>query len=392
MNKHFAANFFNLLIVLMIGLAALVYWGKAEFYKAGPLQQAVFVEVPRGGNVRQLAKVLQEQGAITNSRVMGIGADYTGMSTKLKFGNYEIPAGASMAEILEIVTKGGRSSFRYVARYNVRVASPAKLTLRERTASDGETVVLASFVVGEEVPAAYTDLKVAKTPISYQISVAEGATSWQIVEALNAADFLGGPLADVPAEGSLAPDTVEVRVGSLRADIIEQMKLAQSKILADAWASREADLPFKSPEEALILASIVEKETGVKSERAEVAGVFINRLNKGMKLQTDPAVIYGITQGKAPLGRGLRRSELFKKTAYNTYIIPALPPGPIANPGRKAIEAVMHPADTKNLYFVADGTGGHVFSDSLRKHNANVIKWRKIEAARRKAAQAAGNN
>jgi UPF0755 protein len=392
MNKHFAANFFNLLIVLMIGLSGVVYWAKAEFYKAGPLQQAIFVEVPRGGTVRGLAKILQEQGAISNSRIMGIGSDYTEMSAKLKFGNYEIPARASMAEILEIVTKGGRSSFRYVARYNVRVASPAKLTLRERSASDGENVVLAAFVVGEELPAAYAKLKAAKTPISYQISVAEGATSWQIVEALNAADFLEGPLVDVPAEGRLAPDTVEVRVGSLRADIIEKMKQAQSKILAQAWAGRADDLPFKSPEEALILASIVEKETGVKSERAEVAGVFVNRLNKGMKLQTDPAVIYGITEGKAPLGRGLRRSELSKKTAYNTYIIPALPPGPIANPGRKAIEAVMHPADTKNLYFVADGTGGHVFADSLRKHNANVIKWRKIEAARRKAAQAAGNN
>ena len=136
----------------------------------------------------------------------------------------------------------------------------------------------------------------------------------------------------------------------------------------------------------------MEKETGVKSERAEVAGVFINRLNKGMRLQTDPTVIYGLTEGKAPLGRGLRRSELSKKTAYNTYIIPALPPGPIANPGRKAIEAVMNPAATDNLYFVADGTGGHAFAASLREHNANVIKWRKIEAERRKAAKAAGNN
>ena len=342
--------------------------------------------------MRKLSKELVALGAISDNRIMSIGSDYTGKSSQLKFGNYEIPAGASMAEILEIVTKAGRSSFRYVARYNVRIANPAELTLRERTVGDNGNTVLASFVVGEAFPEVYAKLKAAKTPISYQISVAEGATSWQIVEALNAADFLDGPLADVPAEGSLAPNTVEVRVGSLRADIIEQMKLAQDKILADAWAGRADNLPFKSPEEALVLASIVEKETGVKSERAEVAGVFVNRLNKGMKLQTDPTVIYGITQGKAPLGRGLRRSELSKKTAYNTYIIPALPPGPIANPGRKAIEAVMNPAKTDNLYFVADGTGGHAFAASLRAHNANVIKWRKIEAARRKAAQAAGNN
>ena len=197
---------------------------------------------------------------------------------------------------------------------------------------------------------------------------------------------------ELPAEGVLAPDTVEVRAGTLRSDILDKMSESQSDILAAAWAGRAADLPFKSPLEALTLASIVEKETGIAGERAEVAGVFINRLNKGMKLQTDPTVIYGITDGKAPLGRGLRRSELSKKTAYNTYIIPGLPPGPIANPGRKAIEAVMNPAKTDNLFFVADGTGGHVFAATLREHNANVIKWRKIEAERRKAAKAAGNN
>jgi len=392
MNKHFAANFFNLLIVLMIGMAGLVYWGKAEFFRPGPLQEAIFIEVPRGGNVPALSRALVEQGAIRNGTVMRLGSSYLEKNSQLKFGNYEIPAYASISDILEIVTKGGRSSFRYVARYNVKVASPAELILRERTASEGENVVLASYVVGEALPEVYVKMKEAKTPISYRVSVAEGATSWQIIEALNAADFLDGPALDVPAEGSLAPDTVEVRAGSLRSDVVEQMTVAQSEILAAAWAGRADNLPFKSPAEALTLASIVEKETGVKSERAEVAGVFINRLNKGMKLQTDPTVIYGITEGKAPLGRGLKRSELSKKTDYNTYIIPALPPGPIANPGRKAIEAVMKPAATNNLYFVADGTGGHVFSASLKEHNANVIKWRKIEAERRKAAKAAENN
>ncbi|MBE9476839.1 MAG: endolytic transglycosylase MltG [Proteobacteria bacterium] len=392
MNKHFAANFFNLLIVLMIGIAGVVFWGKAEFYRPGPLQEAIFVEVPRGGSVAALSDALSEQGAISNGTVMRLGSRYLEKNSQLKFGNYEIPAQASISDILDIVTKGGRSRFRYVARYNVKIASPAVLTLRERSASDGENIVLASFVAGEELPEAYAKLKAAKKPISYQISVPEGATSWQIIEALNAADFLDGPALTVSDEGRLAPDTVEVRAGALRSDVIQDMKDAQTEILAHAWAEREKGLPFKSPDEALILASIVEKETGVKSERAEVAGVFINRLNKGMRLQTDPTVIYGLTEGKAPLGRGLRRSELSKKTAYNTYIIPALPPGPIANPGRKAIEAVMNPAATDNLYFVADGTGGHAFAASLREHNANVIKWRKIEAERRKAAKAAGNN
>jgi peptidoglycan lytic transglycosylase G len=392
MNKHFAANFFNLLIVLMIGAAGLVYWGKTEFYKPGPLQQAIFIEVPRNGTVRGLSQELEAQGAISNATVLRIGAGYLDLRRQLKFGNYEIPPQASMMDIMEIVTKGGRSSFRYVARYNVKVASPAELILRERKGGEGENIVLASFSAGEDIPAVYADLKAKKTPISYQISVAEGATSWQILEALKAADFLEGPVPHVPEEGSLAPNTIEVRAGSLRTEIIDKMAEAQSKILAEAWAGRASGLPLKSPKEALTLASIVEKETGVKSERAEVAGVFVNRLNKGMKLQTDPTVIYGITKGKATLGRGLRRSELSKKTAYNTYIIPGLPPGPIANPGKAAILAVMNPAKTDSLYFVADGTGGHVFAKTLREHNANVIKWRKIEAERRKAAKKAENN
>jgi len=392
MNKHFAANFFNLLIVLMIGMAGLVYWGKTEFHKAGPLQEAIFIEVPRGGSVPALSRVLLEQGAIRNGTVMRLGSSYLEKNSQLKAGSYNVPAYASISEILEIVTKGGRSSFRYVARYNVKVASPAVLTLRERSASDGENIILASYVAGEALTEAYVKLKEAKTPISYRVSVAEGTTSWQIIEALNAADFLGGPALEVPAEGILAPDTVEVSAGALRSDVVKQMTVAQNEILATAWAGRADGLPFKSSQEALTLASIVEKETGVKSERAEVAGVFINRLNKGMKLQTDPTVIYGLTEGKAPLGRGLKRSELSKKTKYNTYIIPALPPGPIANPGRKAIEAVMNPAATDNLYFVADGTGGQAFAASLTEHNANVIKWRKIEAKRRKAAKAAENN
>lgn len=392
MNKHFAANFFNLLILLMIGVAGLVYWGKAEFSRPGPLQEAIFVEVPRGGTVSALSDTLLEQGAIRNGTVMRLGSRYLDKNSQLKFGNYEIPASASISDILDIVTKGGRSNFRYVARYNVKIASPAELFLRERAASSGEYLDLASFVAGEELPDVYVKLKEKKTPISYRITLPEGVTSWQIIEALNAADFLDGPALDLHEEGSLAPDTVEVLAGTLRSEVVAQMAEAQSKILAEAWAARAKDLPFKSPQEALTLASIVEKETGQVDERAEVAGVFVNRLNKGMKLQTDPTVIYGLTEGKAPLGRGLRRSELSKKTDYNTYIIPGLPPGPIANPGRKAIEAVMNPAETDNLFFVADGTGGHVFAATLREHNANVLKWRKIEAERRKAAKDANNN
>ena len=187
----------------------------------------------------------------------------------------------------------------------------------------------------------------------------------------------------------MAPNTYEVRRGALRSEVLEQLANAQVKILADAWEGRAKGLPLKSPMEALTLASIIEKETGVSSEREEVSGVFVNRLNKGMKLQTDPTVIYGITKGEGTLGRGLRRSELSKKTDYNTYIIPALPPGPIANPGKAAIEAALNPAQTENLFFVADGSGGHAFAENLREHNVNVRKWRKIEAQKRRDQQQA---
>jgi len=164
------------------------------------------------------------------------------------------------------------------------------------------------------------------------------------------------------------------------------MMREQQRILDEAWENRAEGLPYKSKEEALIMASIIEKETGIKAERRDVAAVFVNRLNKGMRLKTDPTVIYGLTLGKETLGRGLRRSELAKETPYNTYVIDGLPPTPIANPGKEAIEAALNPAKSDNLYFVADGSGGHVFSRTLAEHNRNVAKWRRIEAEKRKSA------
>ncbi len=191
---------------------------------------------------------------------------------------------------------------------------------------------------------------------------------------------LSGPVSDIPAEGSLAPDSYEFKPGATVASILERMETAQSRILAKAWAERAAALPISSPEEALILASIIEKETGVPEERGQVASVFVNRLNKGIRLQTDPTVIYGITKGEGVLGRGLRQSELQRETPYNTYVIDGLPPTPIANPGRASILAALNPDDTPFIFFVADGTGGHAFADNLADHNRNVAAWRAIEA------------
>ena len=216
----------------------------------------------------------------------------------------------------------------------------------------------------------------------FRIAIAEGATSWQVWNALNNAEFLSGKVAEVPAEGSLSPDSYEVRRDADRSDLVAEMQARQIATLASAWETRVDGLPFDTPEEALILASIVEKETGIAAERRIVASVFINRLNTPMRLQTDPTVIYGITLGQRVLGRGLRRSELNAETPYNTYRIDGLPPTPIANPGRASIEAVMNPEETDFVFFVADGTGGHVFAETLAEHNRNVAEWRQIEAER----------
>ena len=210
----------------------------------------------------------------------------------------------------------------------------------------------------------------------------EGTTSWQVVEALKTIDFLTGDIAQVPAEGLLAPDSYEIKAGDLRQDLLERMLQAQERRLDEVWAQRSDITPVKTMEELLILASIIEKETGVADERFTVASVFANRLQKGMPLQTDPTVIYGVTGGKGPLGRGLRKSELRKDTPWNTYVNRGLPPTPIANPGLASLQAALKPAATDFIFFVADGTGGHAFAVTLKDHNRNVAAWRKIEATR----------
>jgi len=386
MARHFAANFVNLLILLLIVAAGLIYWGQSEFRKPGPLTHAVFIEVPRGGNIRGVSEDLAEKGAISNAMVLRLGAKYTNQSQNLKFGNYEIPAGATMEDVLAIITKGGRSTYRYMANYRINI-NGATLVLAERDAQTGGMKEMLRFKADAEKPATYQALVETRVPINYRVTVAEGVTSWQIVEGLKQADFLEGEVIGIPPEGMLAPDSYEVRHGTLQSEVLDRMLTAQQRILAEEWENRAAGLPLKTPQEALTLASIVEKETGVVDERGEVAAVFVNRLNKKIRLQTDPTVIYGLTNGEGVLGRGLRRSELLKKTPYNTYVIAGLPPTPIANPGREAIHATLHPNASNNLFFVADGTGGHVFAETLVQHNRNVIKWRKIESKRRKEAK-----
>ncbi|MBC6443670.1 MAG: endolytic transglycosylase MltG [Rhodobacteraceae bacterium] len=382
MARHFAANFVNLLIVLLVAASGVVYWAKTQFKGLGPLTRNTCIEVPKGDTIGQLADRLVEKGVISNASVFRIGAQYSDLSSNLRFGIYELPAQASQEEILRIVT-GGHAGFTYVVTYRIGIRS-ASFAVSERTGDDMERLAVIGVEEGRNAVQALTG---GTGCVTLRVTVAEGATSWQVQNALNQAYFLVPTEEPVPAEGMLSPSTYDVSPGEPVDAVISRMLESQKRILAEEWANRKEDLPVNSPEEALILASIIEKETGLAEEKPEVAAVFVNRLNKGMKLQMDSTVEYGLTSGQGFLGRGLRRSELLKKTPYNTYLTAGLPPGPISNPGRDAIRAVLNPNTSNNLFFVADGTGGHRFAETLVQHNRNVAAWRKIEAEQKRNHQ-----
>ena len=329
--------------------------------------------------MRDVSGALAERGAVRSGALFRIGAGYAEPEAVLKAGAFRVPQGASMEEIHAIVTGSGRSTCGAEIVQRIGVAGVETIVRDLDPATDRYAAVAEFDATGDEPPAAYEDAA-ARPETRFRIAVVEGATSWQVARGLETARFLSGTVGPVPAEGSLAPTSYEIARGAPRAVVLEEMAERQRATLAEAWAARDPDLPLATPEDALILASIVEKETAVAEERREVAGVFVNRLRDGMRLQTDPSVIYGITQGEGTLGRGLRRSELDAETPWNTYRIAGLPPTPIANPGREAILAAVSPAETDSLYFVADGTGGHAFAATLDEHNENVARWREIEA------------
>jgi len=377
--RSVASNALTLFIVILIAMAALVAWGRNEFFAAGPLPEPICLEVEKGASLSAVSRNLEERGAITDARIFRIGAEYADRAEALKFGSYMVPAKASMSEVLEAITATGKSTCGRDLNYRIGVTK-SDVVLSELDLASNSLTEVTRFDAGvEPLPPEY--LKVSDDPaLVFRVTVAEGVTSWQIVDALKKADFLQGALETVPPEGSLAPGGYEVERGTERGALIAEMTEKQAKILADAWAGRSEGLPYDTPEEALIMASIVEKETGIPEERGRVASVFINRLQQGMRLQTDPTVIYGITKGEGVLGRGLRQSELRRETPYNTYVIDGLPPTPIANPGAEAIKAAVNPDQTDDLFFVADGSGGHAFAETLEEHNQNVAKWRAIEA------------
>ncbi len=322
--------FLTLVVLGLIIVAGVVLLGSQRFYSKGPVVEDRVFLVQRGASLSTIAQRLEAEGLVADRWTFQFGAMAQRKQAAIRAGEYNITANSSMADILKEITEG--------------------------------------------------------RPISYAVTIPEGYTSWQVVERINAAPNLVGEITEIPPEGSLLPDTYSFERGANRQDIIEQMTGALEKQLAEIWDNRADDLPISTPEELLILASIVEKETGLAAERPKVAGVFINRLNRGMRLQSDPTIIYGITNGEGTLGRGLRRSEIDASTPYNTYQIDGLPIGPIANPGVESLRAVANPEVTDALYFVADGTGGHAFANTYAEHQANVARWRQIE---REQAQAA---
>ncbi|KRS12052.1 branched-chain alpha-keto acid dehydrogenase subunit E2 [Roseovarius atlanticus] len=384
--RHIASNFLTFLVVVVFLLGGVILWGQNEYQATGPLEEPICLQVPRGSSMRGISTDLAEQGAITSERIFRIGADYTDKTQLLKAGSWLIPEGSSMGEIADIVTRGGASTCGTEVVYRIGV-NASEVEVRELDPATNRFVEVAAFdPQAEEVapPAEFTDVR-QQADTRYRVAVAEGVTSWQVVNALNAVDALEGDVEAVPPEGSLAPNSYEFSVGDTRLSILDRMREAQDLILTEAWQNRASDIAVETPEEALILASIIEKETGVPTERGQVASVFTNRLKEGMRLQTDPTVIYGITNGEGVLGRGLRQSELRAETPYNTYVIDGLPPTPIANPGRASIEAAVNPEETDYVFFVArtlDPRDGHLFAETLEEHNRNVAAYRALEAER----------
>ncbi len=305
----------------LLGVVLLATLGPGPRARSG---SETLVQLPRGSGVAGVASSLKSAGVIRSAFLFQVLARATGAARSLKAGEYVIPSRAPVLAIL-------------------------------------------------------SDLEAGRT-LARSVTLPEGLTSAMIVRQLQAVDWLTGEV-EVPEEGVLLPETYRAERGDTRQSVLDRMRADQQALLDRLWAARRPGLPLASPRDAVILASIVEKETGQRDERRRVAGVFVNRLRTGMRLQSDPTVIYAVSRGEA-LGRGIRASELASRSPWNTYAYSGLPPTPIANPGRASLEAVLDPLETRELYFVADGSGGHVFAETLEAHNANVARWREVERAR----------
>jgi peptidoglycan lytic transglycosylase G len=327
------SNFFVMaaVLILVAGGGAL-YFGIHSFNRPGPLTETTSVLIPPGADLESIALQLQRHNIIDSPLVFSMAARFNKLDSKLQAGEYLFQPSVSMKQVLDDLISG-RS-------------------------------------------------------VLHTITFPEGLTSQMIVDKLLADPTLTGEIAAVPPDGTLMPDTYKFTRGTTRQQLLDQMERVSTRVVEEVWSHRVPGLPITTTQQFVTLASIVEKETGRADERPRVAAVFINRLNKGMRLQSDPTVIYGLFGGAGlPSGRPLYQSDLEKPTPYNTYLIPGLPPAPIANPGRAALEAVANPSRTNELYFVADGTGGHAFSATLEEHNRNVAHWRQIQEQKQNAPQ-----
>jgi UPF0755 protein len=314
----------TILLVAMLGTAGAYYYGKQKLEAPGPLQEDKVVNIPARSGMSDIADTLQREGVIDNNRWAFIGAVFALKArSDLKPGEYQFQKNASLRDVIGTIV-------------------------------DGKVV-------------------------QHAITIPEGLTSEQIVGRLTDNDIFAGSVHEIPREGTLLPETYKFPRGTTRDQVIARMQQAQKRIVAEIWEHRNPDIPVKTPEQLVTLASIIEKETGKADERSRVAAVYVNRLRQKMKLQSDPTIIYGLVGGKGTLGRPIMKSEIDQPTPYNTYQIDGLPPGPICNPGRASLEAVGNPARTRELYFVADGNGGHVFAENYDQHQKNVARLRSIE-------------
>ncbi|MGP8123315.1 MAG: endolytic transglycosylase MltG [Xanthobacteraceae bacterium] len=314
----------TIVLVAMLGFGGIYVYGRQKIEAPGPLQEDKIVNIPARSGMGDIADILQREGVIDNNRWAFFGAVISMKArAELKSGEYAFQKNASMRDVINTIV-------------------------------DGKVV-------------------------QHAFTIPEGLTSEQIVARLLENDVLTGQIKELPREGTLLPETYKFPRGTTRDQVIQRMQQAQHRVLAEVWERRNPDLPLKSPEQLVTLASIVEKETGRADERSRVAAVFTNRLRQKIKLQSDPTIIYGLVGGKGTLGRPIKRSEIQQPSPYNTYVVEGLPPGPIANPGRASLEATANPARTRDLFFVADGSGGHTFSETYDQHQKNVAKLRSIE-------------
>ncbi|MBR2655141.1 MAG: endolytic transglycosylase MltG [Loktanella sp.] len=379
--RHIAANALTFFIVALFLLAGAIGWGTKQYRDPGPLAQAICFQVPSGASMSSVADRLAQNNAVSSAMILRVGADYSDKSGLLKAGSFLLPERASMDQIMDIITRGGANTCGTEVVYRIGV-NQAQAVVRELDPATNRFVEVVNFdPVAGDVPEEYTDV-LAQADTRYRLVLAEGVTSWQVLNAMRAIDTLDADVSETPPEGTLAPASYDFNPGTPVSNILAQMTSRQNDIIATAWANRVDGLPITTPEEMLILASIIEKETSEVDERRQVSSVFVNRLNQGMRLQTDPTVIYGVTRGEGVLGRGIRQSELRDNNPWNTYVIDGLPPTPIANPGRASIEAAVDPDSTAYIFFVANGTGGHTFTTNLDDHNRAVAVWRRIEAER----------